>query len=239
MGSGMVAYHRHSQTHFQRQLCFFGQALPLLLLLHMLYCKKFSDRQGVPNDDGIFHMLVFTNRILIKIHETWFKRMVAKNICFTQFLHPTSQYKAWLVANMRSVHREEKAYQKSNKRKRTNWLPWYALNFTFLPFMILMSFLLNLIKGLKCSKSPMETILVPFNLSNKRINHFIIFAYCHFFSFLFSVSCNFCPWPPCGNFCHAHGLFPYILPRSPFWVFNLVGFLCLNFFLGCFFEFST
>ena len=179
----MVAYHRHSQTHFQRQLCFFGQALPLLLLLHMLYCKKFSDHQGVPNDDGIFHMLVFTNRILIKIHETWFKRMVAKNICFTQFLHPTSRYKAWLVANMRSVHREEKAYQKSNKRKRTNWLPWYALNFTFLPFMILMSFLLNLIKGLKCSKSPMETILVPFNLSNKRINHFIIFAYCHFFFF--------------------------------------------------------
>ena len=37
----------------------------------------------------------------------------------------------------------------------------------------------------------METILVPFNLSNKRINHFIIFAYCHFFSFLFFVPCNF------------------------------------------------
>ena len=50
---------------------------------------------------------------------------------------------------------------------------------------------------------------------------------------------NFCPWRPCGNFHQAHSLFPYLFPRSSFRVFNLVGFLCLNFFLGRPFGFST
>jgi len=46
--------------------------------------------------------------------------MVPKDICFPQFFHPTSGYKTWLTADMRLVHMEEKDYQKSNKKKRTD-----------------------------------------------------------------------------------------------------------------------
>ena len=67
---------------------------------------QFGDHQGVPNDEGIFHTLVFTDRILGRIHETWLKRMVVKDIPFPYFLHPTSGYRAWLAADMRSICRE-------------------------------------------------------------------------------------------------------------------------------------
>ena len=80
--------------------------------------RQFGDCQGAPSDDGIFYTLAFTNRILGKICETWLKRMVAKDIHFPQFLHPTLGHKAWLTADMRLVCREEKDYRKSNKRKR-------------------------------------------------------------------------------------------------------------------------
>ena len=56
--------------------------------------RQFGDHQGVPNDDGIFHISVFTKRVLGRIHETWLKRMVAKGIHFPWFLHPISGYKA-------------------------------------------------------------------------------------------------------------------------------------------------
>ena len=79
--------------------------------------RQFGDRQGVSSDDGAFHISVFTERVFGKICETWLKRMVARDICFTQFLHPTLGYKAWLTAGMRSIHREEKDYRKSNMRK--------------------------------------------------------------------------------------------------------------------------
>ena len=65
---------------------------------------QFGDRQGVPNDDGIFHISVFTKRVLGRIRETWLKMMVPKDICFPRFFHPTSGYKTWLTADMRLVH---------------------------------------------------------------------------------------------------------------------------------------
>ena len=108
--------------------------------------RQFDDRQGTPSDDGSFHTLVFTNRILGTIRESWPQQRVTKGICFPQFHHSTSGYKKWLEADMKWVLVDEKAYKRSNKRKRTDWLPWYAPNFTLLHFMILMSFLLNLIK---------------------------------------------------------------------------------------------
>ena len=80
--------------------------------------RQFGDRQGVPNDDGVFHISVFIERVFGKICETWLKRIEAKDIRFPQFLHPTSSYKAWLTVGIRLVHREEKDYQESNKRKR-------------------------------------------------------------------------------------------------------------------------
>ena len=51
--------------------------------------RQFGDNQGIPNDDGIFHILVFTERVLGRIC-TWLKRMVTKDICFPWFLHPNS-----------------------------------------------------------------------------------------------------------------------------------------------------
>ena len=80
--------------------------------------RQFGDNQGIPNDDGIFHISIFIKRVLGRIRETWLKRMVAKDISFPRFLHPTSDYKTWLTTNMRSIRMEEKDYQKSNKRKR-------------------------------------------------------------------------------------------------------------------------
>jgi len=97
---------------------------------------QFGDRQGVPCGTGSFHTLAFTERILSRIHETWLRRVMNRDICFPQFLHPTLGYKDWLSTDIRAVHREEKDHKKSNKRKRTEWLPWYAPNFTFLHFMI-------------------------------------------------------------------------------------------------------
>ena len=82
--------------------------------------RRFGDHQGVLNDDGIFHISVFTKRVLGMICETWLKRMVTKDIYFLQFLHPTLGYKTWLTADKRPVCMKEKDYQKSNKRKRTD-----------------------------------------------------------------------------------------------------------------------
>ena len=82
--------------------------------------RQFGDRQGVPNDDGVFHISVFIEKVLGSFHETWLKRMVAKDIHFPWFLHPTLGYKTWLTTNMRSVRTKEKDYQNSNKRKRTD-----------------------------------------------------------------------------------------------------------------------
>ena len=107
--------------------CFFkDNYVPLIQLHRCSYyspsriARQFGECQGVPNDDGIFHISVFTVRVLGRIHETWLKRMVAKDIHFPRFLHPTSAYKTWLTDDMRSVRTEEKDYQKPNKRKMSD-----------------------------------------------------------------------------------------------------------------------
>ena len=82
--------------------------------------RQFGDRQGAPSDDGSFHTLAFTNRIFSRIHDSWLQWRVTKGIYFPQFLHPTSGYKKWLEANMKWVPIDEKAYKRSNKRKRTD-----------------------------------------------------------------------------------------------------------------------
>ena len=120
--------------------------------------RQFGDHQRAPSDDGSFHTLAFTKRILGRICETWLRRRVTKGIHFPQFLHPTLGYKKWIEVDMKWVHIDEKAYNRSNKRKKANWPPWYVPNFTFLHFMILMSFLFKFNKGLECSKSHMEIV---------------------------------------------------------------------------------
>ena len=125
------------------------------------------------------------------------------------------------------------------KERKTNRPPWYAPNFTFLHFMILMSFLMNLIRDWNVPH-PYRNNLLSFNFSNERTTHLLsLLIVIIFFSFLFSMPCNFFPWHPLRNFHIAHGLCPCLLPRSPFWVFNLAGSFCLNYCLGHPFGFST
>ena len=80
--------------------------------------RQFGDRQGTPSDDGSFHTLAFANRILAKICDSWLQRRVMKGIRPPQFLHRTLGYKKWLEDDMKWVSIDEKAYIKSNKKKR-------------------------------------------------------------------------------------------------------------------------
>ena len=84
--------------------------------------------------------------------------MVAKDICFHWFLHPTSGYKAWLTADIRSVRMEEKDYQKSKKRKKDQLTTLIYPKFYFSALYDSHVFSFEFNKGLECSKSPMETI---------------------------------------------------------------------------------
>ena len=42
--------------------------------------RQFGKHQGAPHDEGVFHTVVFTNRILGKISEAWPCRRVTKGI---------------------------------------------------------------------------------------------------------------------------------------------------------------
>ena len=42
--------------------------------------RQFGEHQGAPHDEGVFHTVVFTNRILGKISEAWPCRRVMKGI---------------------------------------------------------------------------------------------------------------------------------------------------------------
>jgi len=83
--------------------------------------RQFGDCQGIASDDGVFNISVFTKRVLDRIRETWLKRMVAKDIRFPQFLHPTSGLQS--LANLKWVPIDEKTYKRFNKRKKANSLP--------------------------------------------------------------------------------------------------------------------
>ena len=142
-------------------------------------------------------------------------RRVTKGIVPPQYIYPTTGYNLWLVDDIKWILRDEKAYMKTSKKaKRTKWSPWYAPCFTFLHFYDSHVFVFEFNKGLKCSKSPIKTILSSFNLSNKRVTFLlsmlivISFFFSFSFSFLFPLPCNFRQWRPFGNFRHSHGLFP-------------------------------
>ena len=105
---------------------FKDNCVPLVGLYYCSYystcciARQFGDCQGAPSDDGSFHTLAFTKRILGRICETWLRRRVTKGIHFPQFLHPTLGYKKWIEVDMKWVHIDEKAYNRSNKRKKAN-----------------------------------------------------------------------------------------------------------------------
>ena len=165
--------------------------VPLVRLRYYSYhptcriIRQFGDRKGVPYGNGSFHTLAFTIRILGRIHETWSWRAMNRDIHFPQFLHPTFGYWDRLSIDMKAVHWEEKDHKKSNKRKRTEWLSWYALNFTFLHFTIPCLFIwVN--KGLECSKSPIKTIyhLLIWAMKESIIYYLCLLSF-FFFSFFF------------------------------------------------------
>ena len=137
--------------------------LPLVGLHYCSYystcciARQFGDRQGAPSDDGSFHTLAFTDRILGRIHESWPRQRLTKGICFPQFLHPTSGYKKWLEVDMKWVLIDEKATRGQTKeRGLTDYLDMPQILLSALYNSQVFSFDFN--KGLECSKSSMETI---------------------------------------------------------------------------------
>ena len=82
--------------------------------------RQFGERQGVPDDKGAFHTVVFTNRILGRISEAWLCCRVMKDIVSPKYIYPTTRYKQWLEDGMKWILRGEKAYMKtSNKERKT------------------------------------------------------------------------------------------------------------------------
>ena len=156
--------------------------------------RQFEEHQGAPNDEGAFHIEVFTNRILGRFREAWPCHRVIRSIAPPWYIYPTARYKQWLEDDMKWILNDKKAYMKTSKKaKRVEWPPWYASYFTFSHFMILMFLFLNLIKDWNVPNPLWKKILLSFNLSNKRITFFIIFAssshsFIFFFSFFFSFS---------------------------------------------------
>ena len=136
---------------------------------------------------------------------------------------------------MKWVHIAEKAYRKSKRKK--DW-PTTLICPKFYSFTVYDSYVFSyeFNKGLECSTSPIETIyhLLIWAMREPPIYYLCLlssFFFSSFFFFLF-MPCNFFPWCPLRNFDHAHGLCPYLLPKPPFPVFNLVGFFLLLFFFS-------
>ena len=55
--------------------------------------RQFGERQGAPDDEGAFHTMVFTNRILGKISEARPRHRVIKDIVPPKYIYPTAKYK--------------------------------------------------------------------------------------------------------------------------------------------------
>ena len=147
-----------------------------------------------------------------------------------QLLHPTLGYKKWLRAVVKWVHIVEKTYKKFNQKKERliDHLDMPQIYFSALYDSHVFSYEFN--KGLECSTSSIETIDHLFIWAMRESPIYYLCLLSSFFSLSFFHFLSF---------FHAHGLCPYLLPRSPFWIFNLVGSFCLDFCLGCPFGFSN
>ena len=118
--------------------------------------------------------------------------------------------------------------QKSNQRKKDWPTTLICPKFYFSTLYDSHVFSYEFNKGSQCSKSPTETVyrLLIWAMREPSIYYLCLLSLFFFlFLFLFLFPCHV---------IFAHGLCPYLLLRSPFRVFNLVGFLCLNFCLGRF-----
>ena len=201
-GHGMMAYLKHdghgtNLTFFPLSQAWFTAVGLRCCSYYSTYCisRQFGESQGAPNDEGAFHTVVFSNRILGRISEAWPHHKVTKDIVPPKYIYPTTSYKQWLNDDIKWILKNEKAHMKTSKKiRRTEWSPWHAPRFTFLYFYDSPIFVFEFNKRLECCKSPMKANLLSFNFSNERISLFIIFAYCYllysFFSFLFFFLCH-------------------------------------------------
>ena len=82
--------------------------------------RQFGDHQGASSNDGSFHKLAFSYRILGRICESWPRQRVTKASVFLNSFIQLWGCKKWLEADMKWVLIDEKAYKRSNKRKRNN-----------------------------------------------------------------------------------------------------------------------
>ena len=55
--------------------------------------RQFRERQGAPDDEGLYHTTMFTNRNLGRISEAWPRRSVTKDIIPPKYIYPTTRYK--------------------------------------------------------------------------------------------------------------------------------------------------
>ncbi|KAL0011558.1 hypothetical protein SO802_006666 [Lithocarpus litseifolius] len=78
---------------------------------------QFGEPQGAPNDEGVFHSEVFTDRILGRLHEAWPRCRVTRGIAPPRYIYPTARYKKWLEDDMKWILRDEKAYTKTSKKE--------------------------------------------------------------------------------------------------------------------------
>ena len=62
---------------------------------YSIYCvsRQFGEHQGAPDDEGAFHTMVFTNRILGKINEARPRHRVTKDIVPPKYIYPTARCK--------------------------------------------------------------------------------------------------------------------------------------------------
>ena len=80
--------------------------------------RQFGESQGAPNDEGAFHIALFTNRILGRISEAWPRRRVTKDIVPPKYIYPTTSYKQWLKDDMKWILKDDKAHMKTSKKIR-------------------------------------------------------------------------------------------------------------------------
>ena len=95
-----------------------------VILARLHYCSyypschitcQFDDKQGVPTNDGTYHMVELAARLLSRIEGSWPRRSLNQDIHFPQFLFPTSSFENWLAKDMKVVKEDEKSQMRGTK----------------------------------------------------------------------------------------------------------------------------
>ena len=96
-------WHISSMVH----RCYKDYCVPLVGLRCCSYystcciSRQFGKCQGAFSVEGAFHIEVFTNRILVRLHEAWPCHKVTSGIAPPRYIYPTARYKQWLEDDMK------------------------------------------------------------------------------------------------------------------------------------------